>query len=383
MPAGIYSDDGGGVITASNGLTLVSNNVKLGGALEENTTITDAAGLYTLHFSGTKIFKVTGKDVIGSNFPFWVNVDKTGLVYGTAAGATLGRGFRLQNNSAESFFDMGFDSNGLLYMSRVHDGPTGESVNYYASLRIDDSGRFAIGNNETTPLTTPTAYLHLAAGQAAAGFAPLKFTSGVNLTAPAAGAMEFNGTRLYFTPVATRRELAFTDNETFSGDTTISTLTTVATLTALSGVAVYGGSLNFINSPFLLGTISLYNDNLKIDAAQQIILETGNGFVIPTCSEVTLATDEAGFYVADIAAGNASIHAKTENGDIIKIYSIGGWGTPTGALDRTALAAYAGQTVSALYVQAEIQAIDNAVKKVSQQLAALITDKLTKGELKA
>jgi len=51
-----------------------------------------------------------------------------------------------------------------------------------------------------------------------------------------------------------------------------------------------------------------------------------------------------------------------------------GWGAPTGTLDRTALTTYAGQTASAGYVQAEAQATDNACKKVSQELGALITD---------
>ena len=40
-------------------------------------------------------------------------------------------------------------------------------------------------------------------------------------------------------------------------------------------------------------------------------------------------------YSADIVAGNAAPHFRTENGDIVKIYSIGGWGTPTGTLTRT------------------------------------------------
>ncbi len=56
-----------------------------------------------------------------------------------------------------------------------------------------------------------------------------------------------------------------------------------------------------------------------------------------------------------------------------------GWGVPTGTLSRLALAAYAGQTVSAGYVQAEAQATDNAVKAASQTLAALITDLITHG----
>ena len=56
-----------------------------------------------------------------------------------------------------------------------------------------------------------------------------------------------------------------------------------------------------------------------------------------------------------------------------------GWGAPSGTLDRTALAAYAGQTVSAGYVQAEAQATDNACKKSSQELAAVISDLRTHG----
>lgn len=51
-----------------------------------------------------------------------------------------------------------------------------------------------------------------------------------------------------------------------------------------------------------------------------------------------------------------------------------GWGVPTGTLSRTALAAYAGQTVSATPTQAQVQAIDDAVKAASQHLAALIND---------
>lgn len=55
--------------------------------------------------------------------------------------------------------------------------------------------------------TTPTAVLHLKAGTATANTAPLKFTSGTNLTAAEAGAMEYDGTELYFSPSTTRRKL--------------------------------------------------------------------------------------------------------------------------------------------------------------------------------
>jgi hypothetical protein len=55
-------------------------------------------------------------------------------------------------------------------------------------------------------VVTPTALLHLAAGTASASTAPLKFTSGTNLTTAEAGAMEYNGTNLFFTRSGTTRE---------------------------------------------------------------------------------------------------------------------------------------------------------------------------------
>lgn len=51
-----------------------------------------------------------------------------------------------------------------------------------------------------------------------------------------------------------------------------------------------------------------------------------------------------------------------------------GWGAASGTLSRAAYASYAGQTVSAAYVQAEAQATDDAVKLLSRTVAALITD---------
>lgn len=52
-----------------------------------------------------------------------------------------------------------------------------------------------------------TALLHLAAGAATASRAPLKFTAGVNLSTPEAGAVEFDGTHFYGTVGSTRYQL--------------------------------------------------------------------------------------------------------------------------------------------------------------------------------
>ena len=73
-------------------------------------------------------------------------------------------------------------------------------------LRITSSGNVGIG------VTVPTAVLMLKAGTATASTAPLKFTSGINLTTAEAGAMEYNGTNLFFTRAGTIRENVITES---------------------------------------------------------------------------------------------------------------------------------------------------------------------------
>lgn len=64
--------------------------------------------------------------------------------------------------------------------------------------------------------------------------APLVFTSGTNLTSPVAGAVEFDGTSFYVTPVATRKTLAYLDSN-ITGNTTGTAAGLSATLAVASG----------------------------------------------------------------------------------------------------------------------------------------------------
>jgi hypothetical protein len=82
-------------------------------------------------------------------------------------------------------------------------GTAGNAITFTLAMILDASGRLGIG------VTSPTAVLHLKAGTASAETAPLKFTSGTNLTAAEAGAMEWNGTNLFLTnSSATRQTIA-------------------------------------------------------------------------------------------------------------------------------------------------------------------------------
>lgn len=68
---------------------------------------------------------------------------------------------------------------------------------------VESSGNLGVG------VASPTAAIHIKAGTATAGTAPIKLTTGVNLTTPEAGAVEYDGTNLYFTDSGgTRRTLA-------------------------------------------------------------------------------------------------------------------------------------------------------------------------------
>lgn len=92
-------------------------------------------------------------------------------------------------------------------------------------------------------------------------------------------------------------------------------------------------------------------------------------------------TDGFSLYSADIVAGNAAPHFRTEGGDVVKLYSVGGWGTPTGTLTRTTFATYGGATAGVLYDQTIMQNLIDAVKINSERLAALISDLKTGHQL--
>jgi hypothetical protein len=90
----------------------------------------------------------------------------------------------------------------------VIDYPTFSVGDNYAAF--NKNVRMGTYPDVTIPIPAPTAFLHFAAGTAAAGTAPLKFTAGTNLTAPEDGAVEYDGTNYYFTTGATRYTLART-----------------------------------------------------------------------------------------------------------------------------------------------------------------------------
>ena len=73
------------------------------------------------------------------------------------------------------------------------------------------------GGNAGLGITAPTAVLHLKAGTAAASTAPLKFTTGTNLTTPEVGAFEYNNTPHFTNSDGTRRNIVLSDGTYTAG----------------------------------------------------------------------------------------------------------------------------------------------------------------------
>lgn len=119
-----------------------------------------------------------------------------------------------------------------------------------------DSTTMTFPSTSSTVTTTAqpgtlTGTLTLRVGTATAGTAPLYLQSGTNLTTAAAGAVEFDGTNLFFTPTTTRKTIAFTDS-TMSGNTTGSaaTLTTSRLLwgQSFNGSAAVTGAMTGVTN---------------------------------------------------------------------------------------------------------------------------------------
>ena len=150
---------------------------------------------------------------------------------------------------------------------------TGE-ISYIAGLdNTDDKFKLGIGNDPSdmsvTNLTfsgsamgvlndTPTAKVHIAAGAAGANTAPIKLTSGTNMTTPEAGAIEWDGTNLFVTQTTgpTRKTIAYTSD--------------------ISGAIVNGG--NTLGGALTIGTNDNFAFNLETNGTNRVTI-SGDGLI--------------------------------------------------------------------------------------------------------
>ena len=164
------------------------------------------------------------------------------------------------------------------------------------------------GTNLGLGTTSPTAYLTIKAGTATAGTAPLKLTAGTNLTTTEAGAIEYDGSHLYFTSTnaGTRYQLdqqagtylsagttnnsilrwdfsgsAWTEETSFlidtAGNTTGGTYNGLTLTSATDGFTIAGGSTTSRTLTVTGADVSLNQSLQTTDTPTFATLNTGQG----------------------------------------------------------------------------------------------------------
>jgi alpha-tubulin suppressor-like RCC1 family protein len=225
IAADIISGDKGGTGVANTDKTItIGGNFTTSGAF--TTTLTSTANTsVTLPTTGT-LSTVAGGETI-TNKIFSTNTTWDGNVipgqYGGTGIANTGKTITIGGN---------FTTSGAFTTTLTSTANT--------SVTLPTTGTLAtLAGTETFSNKT----VNLAAGNATT--APLKFVTGTNMTTAAAGNMEFDGTRLYFSPSTTRQTVAFLTDIT--GGATIVDDTSTAATRYLVFTSATSGSISTAN----------------------------------------------------------------------------------------------------------------------------------------
>ncbi len=230
----------------------------------------------------------------------------------------------------------------------------------YGQRWLWDSWRITGGYDGFTTSTIEEGSDHLffttaraRAAIAAAGSLAYNSTTGVvSYTTPNSDGITEGAANLYFTSARARSAISVSGSLSYNPTTGVISYTTPATPTT-DGITE--GATN-----------KYYTDaraRSALSGSGGVSYNSGTGAITLT----------AGAPTWDVS-GNLTATSFNVSGSKVVGARATGWGAASGTLSRSAYASYAGQAVSAAYVQAEAQATDDAVKALSRLVAALITD---------
>ncbi len=192
-----------------NGITIPTGSTS---ALSVESKDYPGTGLWFRDLSGTGIgptaLVVRSNSTDGNSIMEW-NSASTRVAYITGGGNFVTTGqFAADNNPTINRTSFGIASDGTTGIGGDGAGMLSLITDGTAKLVVNSAGNVGVG------VPSPSAVLNLKAGTASAGTAPLKFTDGTLLSAPEAGAVEFNSDKFYgtITTGAARKQFAFTDS---------------------------------------------------------------------------------------------------------------------------------------------------------------------------
>lgn len=155
-------------------------------------------------------------------------------------------------NTAGAFFRGNADANVAFGINTANDASNRHLFYSNGNARLS----MGAGTISIRTSANGTAYLHIGAGTASANTAPLKFTSGTNLTTAEAGAMEYDGTNLFFTRSGTTRE-TFTFNDGTQTLTNKRITKRVGTTASSSSLTIAGDDVDMYTVTALAADITI------------------------------------------------------------------------------------------------------------------------------
>ena len=186
----------GNTVTTLNNMTLANVTISSG-----NTTVTSETISGNLTFTGTgnRIIGDFSNGTVANRVMFQTSSSGSNSVISAIPnGAATQASFVAAGNSnptnASIIQMLANGTTDTRFVSTYFGTGTYIPMTFYTGggerMRIDTSGNVGIGTS------SPSALVTIGAGTASANSAPLKFTSGTNLTTPEAGAVEYDGTTL-------------------------------------------------------------------------------------------------------------------------------------------------------------------------------------------
>ena len=214
----------------------------------------------------------------------------------TGSGAYLD--FFINNGSLnQKTSRIGTTSGGSLLFETVNDAYTVNSTR----MTILNTGHVGVGE------PSPTATLHLKAGVAAIGGAPLKFSSGTNVTTPENGTMEYDGTEFYLTTGGTRRAIA-----TSSGGA--GALTGITSISSTSSISLNPASGNSVIINQTTGSANPTSGALIVNGGAGIAGAVNVGDGITAGGSIGVETDTAATGALNQSSPSLMLSAKYWNG---------------------------------------------------------------------